>query len=241
MTAEDARAAEQRDGWIQHGLGEVHIWLDHAEEKADFIDQERALGRFHYIETAELVFVISATINRLAQIALRTEKNIGLKEKLTPWIASQTGWPLPVANAFWFCVRNPVMHMGTTSSFAAYGEKTDAGLPILVRVDTSGRRERNSDPGVPFPPGTGPVHSSGPGWLAIHHPNLGDPPYDEWSGEHVSVEFYVYEVIDVVRLMIRSVAVGLRDASPAELGRLTKLQRRLPYMLSPTLDPRLDI
>lgn len=241
MTAEEVRDAEQRQAWIQHGLGEVHMWLDHAEEKADFIARERGLGRFRYIEAAELVFVVSATINRLAQIALRTEGHIGTKQKLTPWLASQTGWPPPVANAFWSCVRNPVMHMGMTWGFAAYGEETNAGLPILVTVDMSDRRERDSDPGVPFPPGTGPVHSSGPGWLAIHHADLGDPPYDEWSREHVSVNFYIFEVIDVVRSMIRPVAMGLRAASPAELGQLTKLQRRLPFTTSPTLDPRLDV
>ncbi|PKQ27097.1 MAG: hypothetical protein CVT64_01215 [Actinobacteria bacterium HGW-Actinobacteria-4] len=241
MALDEAGAGRLRRTWIQDGLGELHCWIDHAESKANFILAESRKGRIRYIETAELLFAITAVINRLAQIDLRTETNLSIDKTLTPWISQQTDWPPLVAKAFWHCIRNPVMHMGRTSGFTGYDVKTDDGLPILASVQEYLKRDYPTDMGAEFPPGPQAVYSTGPGWYALYSPELGPAPYDDWSGESIDLTFYVFELFEIVRSVIYAVAVRLRDASTEDLERLTKLQRRLPFITCSTLDPRLDV
>lgn len=40
------------------------------------------------------------------------------------WLGTATQWPLEPCEAFWFCLRNPVMHTGRTSIFADHDRKS---------------------------------------------------------------------------------------------------------------------
>ena len=241
MNPDETRADEQRAAWIQHGLGELIMWINHSIEKVDFIEAEQIEGRIRYIEKSELIFALAVVMNRLAQIDKRKVGNLNINNDLVPWIAARTGWPHSIAEVFWGCLRSPVVHMGQSFAMADYGYKTTTGLPILVSLDISPRRQRGSYSGVGFPPGPATDDSRGPGWSALHYPSLGDPPYDAWSGEHIGVTFDIYGVLDVARSMIRDVAQGIRNATPAELDKLRDLNRRLPFLYYETLDPLLDV
>lgn len=134
VEAGDARTDEQRNAWIQHGLGELLVWLDRTRAKVEFIEAETRARRYPYIDESEVVFALAAVINRLAQIDMRQFGNIRT-DKIAKWITRCTGWPEAVATSFWRCIRNPVIHMGRYHGLSDYGSRAGSDVPILASLE----------------------------------------------------------------------------------------------------------
>lgn len=216
------------------------MWLDHASDKVEFINAEAAQQRIRYIEQAELVFVITAVINRLAQIDLRTIDNIDVKTTLIPWLAQSTGWPELVARTFWDCLRSPTVHMGHSFALADYKVKTNSGLPVLASLELYDRPNFPTQAEPVFPPDAVTGYTYGDGWTAMHYRGLGEPHFGAITKEHIRVTFWVHDLIEKVRSMVRQVADGIQVAGVVDLKRLSKLNTRLPFLSSPTLHPLLE-
>src|SRR5438093_5133177 len=175
---------EARKAWIQHGLGELNFWLEHIDEKTKRLQAEEQQGRSQYLEHAELVFIYSAFLNRLAQISEKTPDNLNIKTTLVPWLAERTGWPQEVAQAFWRCIRNPTIHVGRAWVLADYGLKIgEARLKAGFRpsmLDTKPATE------MPEPHGTG--------WFMI-----------DWRGAGAEDEITIYFDFHCLREVAESV------------------------------------
>jgi hypothetical protein len=46
------------------------------------------------------------------------------------FLVKVTSWPIEACEAFWYCVRNPIMHTGRAFLFADHDRKTSSGLKI---------------------------------------------------------------------------------------------------------------
>lgn len=196
----DFNTEEARAAWLRHGLGELKFWLQHIDEKTAHLVAEQRAGRIRYIEQAELIFDYCALINRLAQIDLHTEGHIKL-ESLVAWLSSSTGWPLHVADSFWYCVRNPTLHVGRAWSMADYGRKYD-GATVFAGLHPDMSTDHGTD-----------------GWLE----------WPKFSDDEVRIEFYLPGVRTIVDKLIESVAERLRTATEADLRKSSRLNERIPF------------
>lgn len=111
-----------RAAWLQNASAEARLWLEHIDEKAAQITTRQSQGQLSIFEEGELLFNISALLNWLAHIDLREAKTVSeighpKGKDMISWLGNVTSWPPEVCEAFWFCVRNPVMHTGRSFVF----------------------------------------------------------------------------------------------------------------------------
>lgn len=201
---------EARDAWLRNGLGELNFWLQYIDEKSERLKEEERQGRFPYLEHAELVFIYSAFLNRLAQISKKTPENLDIDTRLVPWLAKKAGWPENVARAFWYCIRNPVIHVGRTWAMADYGLKLD-GVTLKAGFRPS-MLDNKPATDMPKPNGTG--------WFMI-----------DWRGaaDEITINFDFSGLRKVAEKVLNEVRDEVRNMSPEQLYKLRKVNERIPF------------
>lgn len=203
-----------REAWLRNGLGELQFWLDHIDEKTERLKDEERHGRFRYLEHAELVFIYSAFLNRLAQISKRTPDNLDIDTRLVPWLSKQTGWPEEVAKAFWYCVRNPTVHTGRAWIMADYGLKLD-GVPLKAGFRPSMLDGRSS---TDMPP------PNGIGWYMI-----------DWRGacDEIVINFDFMGLRAIAEQVLEKVKQEVCNMSAEQLYKLRTVNDRIPFFYIP--------
>lgn len=146
-----------RTAWLHHGLGELDLWLLYMDQKLTRIRDDAEQGRRHLLEQAELVFIYSAFFNRLAQISKKDPENLDIATRLVPWLAGKTGWPENTAKAFWYCIRNPIIHVGRAWEGADYGEISNDGAVLKAGFRPNVLDEKPATE-MPEPHGSWMVH-----------------------------------------------------------------------------------
>ncbi|GLZ30808.1 hypothetical protein Lesp02_29970 [Lentzea sp. NBRC 105346] len=175
------------------------------------LKSEARAGRYHYLEEAELIFWHSALLNRLAHISKKSVKPLGIDDTLVPWLARKTGWPKAVADAFWYCARNPVVHVGRAWVMADYGRTLDgAVLKAGFRPDI-----------LDETPATEMPEPNGTGWYMIDCRDIESEItiYFDFTGLRVAAEEVLAKVKDQVREM-----------TPGELNKLRSVNERIPFL-----------
>lgn len=134
---------ECRRGWLSNTEAEGRAWLAHIDRHAQRIHQlQEAVGQamqhneagsvapsddvhMPTFETGDLLFNVFAFANWLAHIRYREDKHVKDPEMLA-WLVEFTSWPFEACEAFWYCVRNPVMHTGRSFIFHDHDRKSAA-------------------------------------------------------------------------------------------------------------------
>lgn len=209
---QDFKHEAVREAWLRDGLGELDFWLQHIDEKTERLREEEGQGRIRYLEQAELVFIYSAFFNRLAQISKKTPDNLPIDTRLVPWLAKKTNWPEEVAKSFWYCIRNPTVHVGRAWIMADYGQSHD-GVPLKAGFRSTVLN--NSKEEIPKPNGTG--------WYKVH-----------WGNE-ITIYFDYSGLREIAEKVLNEVKDEVRKMSPEELHKLRKVNERIPFFyIEPT-------
>ena len=232
-----------RMAWLSDGMSEPDVWCRHLAAKVrGIIELQRNSDRIALIEQSEAIFGICAVINRLAHIALRTEKRIN-SSTLTAWLSETSGWPQYVAEAFWSCIRNPTMHSGRSWSFADHRRRyREVDLFAGIHPDWSM---------------TGYIPPALPESLRAADPYLGfDRDWHSRSGAgggdlkasaptSVTVTFYVPGVLLTLAGLRNSVLEGLRTATERDLRKLQPVAAQTGFLKAnaeaPDSLPELDL
>lgn len=229
---------EAREAWVRNGIGEIDMWCRHIARKVrGVIEIERGGERIAIIEQAETVFDICAVINRLAHIAHRRATPIGGPD-LTAWLATNAGWPIYVAKAFWYCVRNPTMHLGRSWSFADHDRKHQ-GIYLFGDISSGSWSFRGPDRTVPRTPrpDRDEYDGFGQGWRSNRGGQMPESGVAAWGPDAVSVHFFMPGVLAILGLLRNSVLEGLRVATQDELERLSAVNASIPFMYSESQPP----
>lgn len=235
MDHERARAA-----WERHGIAEIDMWCRHVAQKVrHIIEVQSGAQRIPMIEQAETVFDICAIVNRLAQIDLRTASHIGGAD-LTCWLATTSGWPDYVAKAFWYCVRNPTMHLGRSWMFADH-DRGFKGIKLFADISTlwASRGPDHTIPPSPFI-SRDQYDGCGLGWSSERGRPMDGADVPAWSANAVSVNFYMPGVLEVLGILRNSVLEGLRTATNVDLERLAAVNATTGFLYS-EVDPPAEL
>lgn len=128
---------EARQAWLSCTQAEGHLWLEHIDSHANRIVTRQSeihqllngtavapAGReVPTLQMGDLLYNCFAFANWLAHIRLRKHKPVTEAENIA-WIAEFSTWPYEVCEALWYCIRNPIMHTGRSSSFHEYDRKS---------------------------------------------------------------------------------------------------------------------
>jgi hypothetical protein len=228
---------EAREAWVRNGIGEIDTWCRHISLKVrSVIEIERGGEGIPMIERAETIFDICAVINRLAHIAHRRATPIGGSD-LTTWLATNAGWPVYVAKAFWYCVRNPTMHLGRSWLFADHDRKHE-GVHLFGDI-TGSWSFRGPDHTIPPTPAPwrDEYDSHGQGWSSSRGGHMPESDVAMWGPDAVSVSFFMPGVLAVLGLLRNSVLDGLRTATHEDLERLVAVNASTGFLYSETQPP----
>jgi len=207
--------------WLRHGMAEVDLWCRHIAAKVREIIAIQQTGEQHpVIQQSEAIFDICAVLNRLVHIACRQAEPINGTD-LTRWLSREAGWPLYVAKAFWYCVRNPTMHLGRAWMFADHDRKHE-GMRLFA--DVASHWAVRGMEGFP---------DTGPGWWAIRGSGLGDGAE---ALDAVRVTFYMPGVLLTLGTLRNSVIEGLRAATDDDLKDLVAVNATTGFFTS-DIDP----
>ena len=128
-----------REAWLLNTEAEADLWLSHIDRRTKEILDMNASDRVAVFETGELLFNVFSYLNWLAHIHFREAHHV--KEDKHPnnkdmisFLQSATKWPREACEAFWFIIRNPLMHTGRTSLFAKHERKSSVGNTLFADV-----------------------------------------------------------------------------------------------------------
>lgn len=231
---------EARTAWTRHGIAEIDMWCRHIAQKVrHIIEIQSEEQRIPMIEQAETVFDICAVVDRLAHIDLRTAKPIK-GDHLTRWLATSSGWPDYVAKAFWYCVRNPTMHLGRSWIFADHERGFD-GIKLFADISNVWA-SRGPNHTIAPSPLTSRDHYDGYGlgWSSSRGRPMDGADVPAWSANAVSVNFYMPGVLEVLGTLRNSVLEGLRAATHGDLERLAAVNATTGFLYS-EIDPPADL
>ena len=126
-----------REAWLRNMPVEARLWLAHIDKRAQEIVDAYSAQRMPLFEIGELLFNVCSYLNWLAHIHFREDRYVPERDHpkgkdIISFLQEVTRWPVGACEAFWFCVRNPVMHTGRSSLFADYGRKSSDGWKMVA-------------------------------------------------------------------------------------------------------------
>jgi hypothetical protein len=201
-----------REGWLKHGGAEAELWLHHIDAKKDAVLDLQKKSRAPIFEQAELLFNIFSFTNWLAHIDLRNAKHIK-EQDMVDWLQKVTTWPLEVVEAFWYCLRNPLMHTGRTFFFSDYDRKSASRLKLYADMHPNLDFDPKRFQPEAFKPG-----EAEDGWFAVRNPD------DE---SKLEVTFYLPGVRRKLGVILKAAMEGIRVANNDSLAALSKVNRKL--------------
>jgi hypothetical protein len=204
--------SEHRDAWLKHAHAEGTLWLAHIDSKCDVITKAQQDRRGWMFEQGELLFNVFSYLNWLAHVDLREPRHVSEK-RMVSWIQTVTTWPSEVAEAFWYCLRNPLMHTGRTSIFTDHDRKSTSRLKLFADLHPN----LEFDPLKFQPPEFKPSESED-GAMAIIWPS--DPT-------HLQVNFYFPGVRRKLESALKSVMDRIGVADDASITKLSKVNMNL--------------
>ena len=204
--------SEHRDAWLKHAHAEGTLWLAHIDSKCDVIVKAQQEQRWLIFEQAELLFNVFSFLNWLAHIDLREPRRVSEKH-MVEWIQTVTTWPAEVAEAFWFCLRNPLMHTGRASIFTDHDRKSTSRLKLFADLHP----DLQFDPLRFQPPEFKPTESED-GAMAIG--GFDDPT-------QLQVNFYFPGVRRKLESALTAVMDRIRTADDASTRKLSKVNMNL--------------
>ena len=151
-------------------------------------------------------------LNWLAHIDLRNSKYVD-ESKMIEWLQRVTLWPREVAEAFWWCLRNPTMHLGRTFFFSDYDRKSTSKLKLFADLHPN----LQFDP-LAFQPDEFKPTPPEDGHFAVID------PLDE---RKLDVHFFFPGVRRKLDDALGSTLRGIEEADKNSLTSLAKLNRKL--------------
>jgi hypothetical protein len=126
-----------REAWLRNMAAEARLWLVHIDKRTQEILDTYAEKRVPLFETGELLFDVFSYLNWLAHVHFREEKYVRESDHprgqdIISFLQEVTNWPRDACEAFWYCVRNPVLHTGRTSLFSDYDRKSSGGRKLFA-------------------------------------------------------------------------------------------------------------
>lgn len=203
---------EIRTEWLKNSAAEAKLWLHHVDEKKGIILDLQQKKRVPLFEQAELLFHIFSYLNWLAHIDLRNAKHIS-EAKMVFWLQKTTSWPEEVAEAFWYCLRNPLMHTGRTFIFSDYDRKSTFRLKLFADLHP----DLNFDP-KSFQPQEYKPSEQEDGWIAV---------CDAEDERKLDVTFYFAGVNRKMEVALAEVINNIKVADNDSLASLAKVNHKL--------------
>jgi hypothetical protein len=203
---------EVRKAWLRHAEAEAKLWLQHLDVKRDSVISLQAANQLYMFEQAELLFHVFSFVNWMAHIDLRNSKTISEAEMVS-WVQQATSWPVEIAEAFWYCLRNPVMHTGRTFIFSNYDRKSTSKLQLFADLHPN----LTFDPKEFQPERYKPTEIED-GWLAVLDPE---------DQRHLMVTFYFPGVRRKLAAILGATMSGIVTCDNNALASLQKLNRKL--------------
>jgi len=120
-----------REAWLRDMSAEARLWLAHIDRRVQEIVDSSKVEGYPLFEIGELLFNVFSYLNWLARVHLREENYVKGKGMIT-FLGELTHWPVEACEAFWFCIRNPVMHTGRASAFDDHGRKSSDGWNLAA-------------------------------------------------------------------------------------------------------------
>ncbi|GAP60813.1 hypothetical protein AHiyo1_44060 [Arthrobacter sp. Hiyo1] len=236
-TAEQAEQADiARARWLDEEIHEIDIWCEHIGRRVREQIRKQETRTSHFVDESEILYGICVVINRLAQIDFLRHGHINDKE-FGPWFAEATGWPDFVAQAFWFCVRHPTMHLGRSMLFADHGRKFGDGYRLFGDINggwdydelaVSGPAAENTY----LPEAVRRFHSWGQGWSS----ELGDKvsfPNDVVDAQSIVVHFHIPGLLRILDKLRSGTLKLLQSANYEQFMKLSELNKRTGLLTAP--------
>ncbi len=207
-----------RKHWVNNATAEASLWLNHIDNKKKTITDSYKIDRVLFFEQGELLFNVFSYLNWLAHIDLRKPKHISEKE-MVEWLRRTTTWPTEAVEAFWYCLRNPIMHIGRTFLFSDHDRKTLSKLKLFADLQA----DLNFDP-LRFQPEEFKPTSDQDGWMAT---------FDPEDDKKLDVIFYFPGIRRKLDLVLGSVIKNISEADNNSLESLSKVNRKLlPFRIT---------
>lgn len=192
-----------KETWVKSTRSEGRMRLAHMEKKKELIQQLYGEGRVPTLEEAEMLFHVFTFINWLAHIDLKKDHSIDEKT-LLKWVEEVMDWPDYVVVAFWYCIRNPIMHQGRTSPFSDFERKSPDGK---YKLYAGFHPNMKSDPQV-----------FEEGFSALLN------PIEEGK---LDVTFFYAGVHRKLEQMLSQVVSNIKDLDESKVSTLYKINRKL--------------
>lgn len=218
-----------REAWLSCTEAEGRLWLEHIDahtasiiarqteiaEQLNGIPPEVISRGWPTFQVGDLLYNCFAFANWLAHIRLRKHKPVTESENIA-WLAEFSSWPYEVCEALWYCIRNPIMHTGRSSSFHEYDRKSERRTDGSV---ITGRLYADIHPELRFDPMT-----FQPDWCKPTNQNDGFTIMPSFfkEGGHV-VSFYFPGLRRKLSDALELVLADLRTCSHADLRKLVKV------------------